>query len=57
MNESARYANQRNYEHSIGLKLARIIELLERLVLANLEELSPEPPLSPDGENEEESET
>ena len=52
MNEGARQANQSNYEQSISWKLARIIELLEKIA-----RLSPEPPLSPDGENEEASET
>ena len=49
MNEGARQANQKNYEQSISWKLARIIELLEKIA-----RLLPEPPLSPDEKVEEE---
>jgi len=51
MNEGARQANEWAWRNRVGSQLRRIIELLERLVLANLAELSPEQTLSPDGEN------
>jgi len=45
------------WRNRVENQLGQIIVLLERLILVNLGELSPDPVLSPDGENEEESET
>ena len=55
MTEGARQANERAWRNRVESQLGQIIVLLERLVLANLAELSPGQTLSPDGENEEES--